>query len=100
MVTHVGQLPFLPPAMRMAYYSAEASANLLSLGQSQRCGGSYRSLPDMKLGVYDADGVLLDSASVMHNNLLIVSPSFYQSSYSSDASVSHVALTTYLSFSR
>ena len=95
MVTHVGQLPFLPPAMRMAYYSAEASANLLSLGQIQRCGGSYRSLPDMKLGVYDADGVLLDSASVMHNNLPIVSPTFYQSSYSSDACVSHVALTTF-----
>jgi hypothetical protein len=54
LVTHIGTLPFLPADMGTTYFSAEASANLLSLGQVQRCGGSYRSLPSMQLGVYDA----------------------------------------------
>ena len=65
--------------MDTAYFSAEASANLLSLGQVQRCGGSYRSLPSMQLSVYDAQGVVLDTGTVLANNIVVASLALYAS---------------------
>jgi hypothetical protein len=43
LVTHMGYLPFLPRTIGVAFYSASASVNLISLGYLQAMGCSYSS---------------------------------------------------------
>ena len=52
-VTHRGYIPFLPRSVGRAYYSADASANLISLGFVQSQGGSYASVGRRQLEVRD-----------------------------------------------
>ena len=68
-VTHSGFFSFLPRRVALAYYSAESSVNLVSLGYLQAAGGSYASKSTNLLEVFGTDGVLLDTAIMASNRL-------------------------------
>jgi hypothetical protein len=70
MVTHRGLLPFLPRAIGVAYFAADARVNLLSLGFVQSQGGAYSSVGVDKLSVKSPDGTVIDVASILPGTLL------------------------------
>ena len=70
MVTHRGLLPFLPRAIGVAYFAADARVNLLSLGFVQSQGGAYSSVGVDKLAVKGPDGTVIDVATILSGTLL------------------------------
>ena len=56
LVTHSGFIPFLPRAIALAYFSAAASACLISLGFIQSRGGYYHSVGFDQLSVQHPKG--------------------------------------------
>ena len=73
--THRGILPFMPSPHNVAYFGATFRACLFSLGDLQRTGGAFATLPGTcLLSVTSATGVLLDHSSRNTQNLYPVSP--------------------------
>ena len=81
-VTHRGCLKFLPPHLATCYYSAQAQANLISLGHLQRHGAMYASIAPDRLLVTDRGGVQLDLVVVGDNRLSVASLSLVASTWS------------------
>ena len=70
---HRGFIPFLPRSVGLAYYSADATACLISLGFIQSWRGSYSSIGHDHVIVKDPTGNKIDLASLGLNKLPAVS---------------------------
>ena len=77
-ITHRGLLKFLPLHLSLCYYSAGATASLVSLGhlQGHGCGWFFRGGTHSVL--IDSGGHILDVPSLQSNNLTFVSLSRYR----------------------
>ena len=80
LVTHVGELNFLPSHFRRCYFSSASSVNLVSLAYIQALGGSYWSIGTNQLAVAGLDGKPFDTVVMQPNRLY--SPSDFKSSSS------------------
>ena len=78
LVTHVGELSFLPVPFRRCYFSIQSSVNLVALGYIQAQGGSYWSIGTNRLAVAGIDGKPFDVVFMQPNRLY--SPSICSSS--------------------
>ena len=87
-ITHRGYLKVLPPHLSLCYYSADARANLISLGFIQEQGGMFGSVGSTQLLVADRGGVQIDLVRQGSNRLSIVSSAVVSSVWSSVASLS------------
>ena len=78
-VTKIGIMPALPAPKNIAYYTADASVTLLSIGNLCQNGGeAHQTATGLKL--YDVSGptpTLLDYSLSQANNLSPVSPDFW-----------------------
>ena len=83
LLTHKGFLSGFPRSVGEAYYSADASSCLFSLGYLQECGGSYASVGRSQLVVKDPAGVVIDVAEVSSNRLPAVSSKLFAGQQSS-----------------
>ena len=68
-MTHVGSLPFLPPAIRKCYYSPNGTHNLLSLGYFQKRSYSYHSVGLNAIHVLNPDHTSFEIAHLSENLL-------------------------------
>jgi len=69
LVTHVGELSFLPAPFRRCYFSIQSSVNLVALGYIQAQGGSYWSVGTDRLAVAGIDGKPFDIVFMQPNRL-------------------------------
>ena len=68
-LTHVGFLPFLPPAISKCYYSPNGIHNLISLGYIQQHGYTYHSIGSSAVHIVNPDQTSFEIAHLNENLL-------------------------------
>lgn len=79
-ITHSGASSIVPSFCANSLFSPQSNVKLTSLGEIQRCGGSYHSSGRNKLVVLDDHQQVIDTSTMLPNGLYPVSGSLYCSS--------------------